>query len=178
MPQYVLLALRREAPSYCMAQRDLLEAVPQLEAGVKPPPFAAAAERLHQRNTWLGPAGTITPLHRDPYLNLLCQVSGSAILQQDRKPVGGVGRGGGEGGKIGRRSGELGAVLDGLSGTHLPVMSLASNRYGLNLIHWFCHYPHTVLVRCRNVAYVCVAGMGHKEDPVVQSEHGSISVPV
>ena len=57
-----------------MAQRDLLEMVPELEAGVRPPPFPAAVERLHQRNTWLGPAGTATPLHRAPYMNLLCQV--------------------------------------------------------------------------------------------------------
>ena len=68
---------RRAGPSFCMAQRDLLAAVPELEAGVRPPPFAAAAARLHQRNTWLGPAGTTTPLHRDPYLNLLCQAPSS-----------------------------------------------------------------------------------------------------
>lgn len=98
-PQRLLLAQCREAPSYCMAQRDLLEAVPELEAGVKPPPFAAAAERLHQRNTWLGPAGTITPLHRDPYLNLLCQVGGSVIHQQDK-----AGKRGGDG-QIGKRPG-------------------------------------------------------------------------
>ena len=57
-----------------MAQRNLFDLVPQLHDGVRPPPFAAARERLHQLNTWLGPAGTITPLHRDPYQNLLCQV--------------------------------------------------------------------------------------------------------
>lgn len=56
-----------------MAQRNLFDVVPRLRDGVRPPPFAAAQERLHQLNTWLGPAGTVTPLHRDPYLNLLCQ---------------------------------------------------------------------------------------------------------
>ena len=57
-----------------MAQRNLFDLVPQLRDGVHPPPVEAARERLYQLNTWLGPAGTVTPLHRDPYLNLLCQV--------------------------------------------------------------------------------------------------------
>ncbi len=56
-----------------MAQRNLFDIIPELRDGVRPPPFAVAQQRLHQLNTWLGPAGTVTPLHRDPYLNLLCQ---------------------------------------------------------------------------------------------------------
>lgn len=27
-------------------------------------------------NGWLGPCGTVSPVHHDPYHNLLCQVSG------------------------------------------------------------------------------------------------------
>ena len=65
--------LGRSGVSCCMAQRNLFDIVPQLRDGVRPPPFAAAQQRLHQLNTWLGPAGTVTPLHRDPYLNMLCQ---------------------------------------------------------------------------------------------------------
>lgn len=39
------------------------------------PPFREAAGRMHQRSVWLGPKGTQTPLHCDPYHNLLCQVA-------------------------------------------------------------------------------------------------------
>lgn len=39
------------------------------------PPFREVADRMHQRSIWLGPKGTQTPLHRDPYHNLLCQVA-------------------------------------------------------------------------------------------------------
>ena len=31
-------------------------------------------DRLFQQSIWLGPAGTKTPLHCDPYFNLLLQV--------------------------------------------------------------------------------------------------------
>ena len=38
------------------------------------PPFAELGQRMHQRSVWLGPRGTQTPLHCDPYFNLFCQV--------------------------------------------------------------------------------------------------------
>ena len=40
-----------------------------------------AAGRVHQRSVWLGPAGTRTPLHRDPYFNLLCQAWGAKAVR-------------------------------------------------------------------------------------------------
>lgn len=36
---------------------------------------------MHQRSVWLGPAGTHTPLHRDPYINLLCQAWGAKAVR-------------------------------------------------------------------------------------------------
>jgi hypothetical protein len=50
----------------CLAQNDLFALVPELESGIKQPPFDM--QRLHKRSTWLGPAGrlplrTITGLH-------------------------------------------------------------------------------------------------------------------
>ena len=60
-----------------LAQTDLTEALPDLAECVPgEPPFTEAAGRVYQRSVWLGPRGTVTPLHRDPYFNLLCQVEG------------------------------------------------------------------------------------------------------
>lgn len=60
-----------------LAQTDLSEALPELAECVPgEPPFTEAAGRVYQRSVWLGPRGTVTPLHRDPYFNLLCQVEG------------------------------------------------------------------------------------------------------
>lgn len=36
---------------------------------------------MHQRSVWLGPAGTRTPLHCDPYVNLLCQAWGAKAVR-------------------------------------------------------------------------------------------------
>ena len=36
---------------------------------------------MYQRSVWLGPAGTRTPLHRDPYHNLLCQAWGGKAVR-------------------------------------------------------------------------------------------------
>lgn len=69
----------RRSATVCLAQNDLFALVPELESGIKQPPFDM--QRLHKRSTWLGPAGTTTPLHRDPYFNFFCQVWGTKQLQ-------------------------------------------------------------------------------------------------
>ena len=33
------------------------------------------------RNVWIGPVGSHTPLHTDPYHNLYCQIKGSKLIQ-------------------------------------------------------------------------------------------------
>ncbi len=63
------------------AQVDLLSLIPDLESGVEAPPLAVISDRLYRRNTWLGPAQTITPLHCDPYFNLFCQIWGSKHIK-------------------------------------------------------------------------------------------------
>ncbi|CAL8470425.1 g9967 [Coccomyxa elongata] len=65
-----------------LAQRDVAEVLPELAANIpEAPPFPGLAERLHQRSVWLGCAGTLTPLHHDPYHNLFCQVWGSKTVR-------------------------------------------------------------------------------------------------
>lgn len=61
-----------------LAQHTLLEDVPSLKDDVSPPPPYALSGRgdLWRTNVWIGTAGTWTPVHRDPYHNLFCQIVG------------------------------------------------------------------------------------------------------
>lgn len=89
-----LLPQRPDAIGY-LAQHDLFETLPDLKNDISIPDYCyfdppqatgAAAQTsgldgvrpLEQPiiNAWLGPAGTKTPLHTDPYHNMLCQVHG------------------------------------------------------------------------------------------------------
>ena len=63
------------------AQVDLISLIPELKSGIGTPPLTVINDRLYKRNTWLGPAGTTTPLHCDPYFNLFCQVWGSKYVR-------------------------------------------------------------------------------------------------
>lgn len=74
----------KERPSPVLlyaAQVDLISLIPELESGIRTPPMSAISERLYKRNTWLGPPGTVTPLHCDPYYNMFCQVWGSKYVR-------------------------------------------------------------------------------------------------
>lgn len=44
-------------------------------------PSSNAADSEVQRNIWFGPAWTISPLHHDPYHNILCQVVGKKYVR-------------------------------------------------------------------------------------------------
>ena len=70
------LVARQQQPRLYLAQKDVAEVLPALAAEGIPlgPPFAELGQRMHQRSVWLGPRGTETPLHCDPYFNLFCQV--------------------------------------------------------------------------------------------------------
>jgi hypothetical protein len=65
-------ALQREihTPDYCFSAPP--ETTPASRLGLPPAPPVDEP----QRNVWLGPKGTRTPLHTDPYHNIFCQVLG------------------------------------------------------------------------------------------------------
>ena len=79
-----------------LAQHDLLFQIHGLSGDVTTPDYCYSAppapdpasgvaqqEELEEplRNAWLGPAGTISPLHTDPYHNILCQVVGRKYVR-------------------------------------------------------------------------------------------------
>jgi hypothetical protein len=90
-----LLRPKQERTGY-LAQHDLFTQIPSLSADTNtpdycytdpPPPESLSstveADTLDEplRNAWLGPAGTISPLHTDPYHNILCQVVGHKYIR-------------------------------------------------------------------------------------------------
>jgi lysine-specific demethylase 8 len=63
-----------------LAQHAFQDRAPGLAAEAPAPRYIPAG-RTPLRQLWLGPGGTITPLHRDPYDNLLCQAHGSKAVR-------------------------------------------------------------------------------------------------
>ena len=63
-----------------MAQRDIFEHIPRLLHDLDFPFFCSqgSCTRGHfpMKMIWIGPAGTISPLHTDPHANLFLQVAG------------------------------------------------------------------------------------------------------
>ncbi|KAJ4389778.1 hypothetical protein N0V93_007250 [Gnomoniopsis smithogilvyi] len=84
-----------DRPTAYLAQHQLLLQVPQLRNDIHIPDLCYTAPPPHptdpskdQReldepmlNAWFGPPGTITPLHTDPYHNLLVQVVGRKYVR-------------------------------------------------------------------------------------------------
>lgn len=67
------------SPRGYLAQHPLFEQVPALANDIRTPDYCTLGRRgaLVACNAWLGPPGTVTPLHTDPHHNLLCQVVGT-----------------------------------------------------------------------------------------------------
>ena len=82
-----------------LAQHDLFTQIPSLRNDISipdycytDPPLPAPRTPLGEResqpkldepllNAWFGPAGTVSPLHTDPYHNILCQVVGKKYVR-------------------------------------------------------------------------------------------------
>ena len=62
-----------------LAQHNLFEQLPRLWRDFTVPPCLAAD--LQHVNAWLGPKGTVTPLHYDSYDNVLVQVVGYKLVR-------------------------------------------------------------------------------------------------
>jgi hypothetical protein len=76
--------LRPEGPTLYLAQHDLGMQIPRLSRDLPTPDYCACgvgqAEKV-MRNVWLGPAGTVSPLHHDPWHNLFAQVVGYKYIR-------------------------------------------------------------------------------------------------
>eukprot|EP00884_Botryococcus_braunii_P001278 jgi/Botrbrau1/11150/Bobra.182_2s0005.1 len=64
-----------------LAQKDVHEVLPEVANKIGSMPFRDVFGRLHRCSVWLGPRGTVTPLHRDPYHNVFCQVLGKKLFR-------------------------------------------------------------------------------------------------
>ncbi|KAM3065345.1 hypothetical protein ACMFMF_011070 [Clarireedia jacksonii] len=99
MDQYIIQEPNNNSTGY-LAQHDLFAQVPSLRADIcvpdycyttpPPPHHSSPLAEKHSKlpqldepllNAWFGPAGTISPLHTDPYHNILCQVVGKKYLR-------------------------------------------------------------------------------------------------
>ena len=77
-----------------LAQHPLFEQIPSLRDDIRTPRFCtarasedeSAPDECERRidplvSAWIGPAGTVSPLHNDPYHNLLAQVVGHKYIR-------------------------------------------------------------------------------------------------
>lgn len=65
-----------------LAQHPLFDQIPNLREDILIPDYCAASGgELQSINAWLGPIGTVTPLHHDPHHNLLSQVIGRKYVR-------------------------------------------------------------------------------------------------
>ena len=67
-----------------LAQHNLFSQIPSLRNDISIPDCCYMTESDQEEpliNAWFGPAGTVSPLHTDPYDNVLCQVTGKKYVR-------------------------------------------------------------------------------------------------
>jgi lysine-specific demethylase 8 len=72
--------LTKDSKTY-LAQFDLLEHVPELGRDILVPDFCYLTDRDPILHIWLGPRGTVSPCHHDPYENIFAQVVGFKYIR-------------------------------------------------------------------------------------------------
>ncbi|XP_039439333.1 bifunctional peptidase and arginyl-hydroxylase JMJD5 [Culex pipiens pallens] len=63
-----------------LAQHELFDQIPTLREDIRVPDYIGRTDTNPRIKAWLGPKGTVSPLHTDPGHNLLCQVFGSKTI--------------------------------------------------------------------------------------------------
>lgn len=62
-----------------LAQHDLFDQIPRLSEDIVIPDFCLSPHI--QKRIWIGPSGTKTPIHQDPYENIFCQIVGYKYIR-------------------------------------------------------------------------------------------------